>query len=172
MVLAMQAIVHGKWAILGDGTGSFSAIRASIIRHATTEVYHSSGSWAPIGIAAGCAQLLKLNRAALLEAMGTAEYHAPISPMMKNVPRPSNGKDSLGWGAMVGLSSVLMARSGFTGVRPLFADAPNPAMVEDIGTNFRLMASHCKVNASTRVMRECPWYHPQPLQSPGYAENN
>jgi hypothetical protein len=33
-------------------------------------------------------------------------------------------KDGIGWDAMVAISSVLLAREGFTGIEPLFIEAP------------------------------------------------
>jgi len=104
-------------------------IRAGRIRHATYSVYHSSGSWGAIAAAAVAGRVLGLERPALRQALGAAEYHAPIAPMMKGIDRPSMGKDSTGWGAMVGMASALMAGQGFTGVDPLFDDAPDPGWV-------------------------------------------
>ncbi len=99
-------------------------IRAGLIRHTVYPTYHSSGSWGAVSAAAGASRLLELSRAHLREALGTAEYHAPIAPMMKGIDVPSMGKDSLGWGNMTGLASVFMAQRGFTGVEPLFSEAP------------------------------------------------
>ena len=65
--------------------------------------------------------------------MGAAEYHAPIAPMMKGIDTPAMGKDSIGWGCMVAMLSALMARDGFTGICPLFDDAPDREWVEDFG---------------------------------------
>ena len=104
-------------------------IRAGLIRHATYTTYHSSGSWGAIAGAAAAGRLLGLDAARLWHTMGTAEYHAPIAPMMKGIEAPSMGKDSIGWGCMVALSSVLMAERGFTGIRPLFEDTPNATWI-------------------------------------------
>jgi 2-methylcitrate dehydratase PrpD len=90
-------------------------IRAGLIRHALYQTYHSSGSWGAIAAAAVVGKVLGLEAGVLRQALGTAEYHAPIAPMMKGIDTPSMGKDSIGWGAMVGLASVLMAQRGFTG---------------------------------------------------------
>ena len=99
------------------------AIRAGLIRHALYSTYHSSGSWGAIAAAAAAGKLLGLDDLTLRHAMGTAEYHAPIAPMMKGIETPSMGKDSIGWGAMVGMASVLLAELGFTGVRPLLDES-------------------------------------------------
>lgn len=71
-------------------------IRPGRIRHACCSTYHSSGSWGAIAGAAAGGQLLGLNGKQLRHTLGTAEYHAPIAPMMKCIANPSMGKDSIG----------------------------------------------------------------------------
>ncbi|MCU0593045.1 MAG: MmgE/PrpD family protein, partial [Desulfobacterales bacterium] len=111
-------------------------IRAGLIRHAVYPTYHSSGSWGAVGVAACAGRLLGMQRTLLREALGTAEYHAPIAPMMKGIDVPCMGKDSLGWGNMTGLASVFMARRGFTGVEPLFSEAPEKEWVTSLGRQY------------------------------------
>ena len=55
-------------------------IRAGVIRHATYQAYHSSGSWGAIAGAAAAGRLLGLSDRQLFHAMGCAEYHAPHRP--------------------------------------------------------------------------------------------
>ena len=96
------------------------AIRVGMIRHAISETYHLSGSWAPIGGAAAAGKIMKCDPGILREAVGTAGGYGPIAPMMKVISKPYMMKDGSGWGAMVGLTSILMAEAGFTGVNPIF----------------------------------------------------
>jgi 2-methylcitrate dehydratase PrpD len=125
-------------------------IRAGLIRHATTSVYHSSGSWGAIAGAAGLGRLLGLSPGQLFNALGTAEYHAPIAPMMKGIDTPCMGKDSIGWGCLVAVQSALMARDGFTGVSPLFDDAPDAAMVKNLGNDWEILNLYFKPYAACR----------------------
>jgi 2-methylcitrate dehydratase PrpD len=129
-------------------------IRAGLIRHATYATYHSSGSWGAIAGAAAAGRLLRLDAARLWHAMGTAEYHAPIAPMMKGIEAPSMGKDSIGWGCMVALSSVLMAARGFTGIRPLFDDTPNATWISGLGETYEIMNLYFKPYCA------CRWAQP------------
>jgi 2-methylcitrate dehydratase PrpD len=129
-------------------------IRAGRIRHATYDCYHSSGSWGAVAGAAAAGKLLGLDAATLRHALGAAEYHAPIAPMMKCIDTPSMGKDSIGWGNMVAMLSVLMARKGFTGIEPLFADAPEPAWVEGLGRDWQILQLYFKPYAA------CRWAQP------------
>jgi 2-methylcitrate dehydratase PrpD len=125
-------------------------IRAGVIRHATYTTYHASGSWGAIAGAAAAGRLLGLKAKQLWHAMGAAEYHAPIAPMMKGIDTPSMGKDSIGWGCMVAVMSALMARDGFTGIQPLFDDAPDPAWVENLGDAWEIRNLYFKPYAACR----------------------
>lgn len=126
------------------------AIRAGLIRHATYQTYHASGSWGAIGGAAAAGKLLGLPAACIRNAMGIAEYHAPIAPMMKGIDTPSMVKDSIGWGTMVAMSSALMARDGFTGIEPLFGDAPHPEWIAELGTRYQMLNLYFKPYAACR----------------------
>jgi len=125
-------------------------IRAGVIRHATYPVYHSSGSWGAIAGAAAAGRLLGLDAQKLWHALGAAEYHAPIAPMMKGIDTPSMGKDSIGWGCMVAILSALMARDGFTGIGPLFDDAPDPQWVASLGKKYEILNLYFKPYAACR----------------------
>ncbi len=125
-------------------------IRAGVIRHATYDVYHSSGSWGAIAGAAAAGRLMGLSESQLADAMGAAEYHAPIAPMMKGIDTPSMGKDSIGWGCMVAVLAASMARDGFTGVRSLFDDAPDATWVHSLGQQWEILNLYFKPYAACR----------------------
>jgi 2-methylcitrate dehydratase PrpD len=86
--------------------------------------------------------------------MGVAEYHAPIAPMMKCIENPSMVKDGIGWGCVVAVLSVLMSREGFTGIKPLFDDTPNPEWIDNLGEHYEIMNLYFKPYAA------CRWAHP------------
>jgi 2-methylcitrate dehydratase PrpD len=125
-------------------------IRAGVIRHATYAAYHASGSWGAIAGAAAAGRLLGFSSEQLFHAMGAAEYHAPIAPMMKGIDTPSMGKDSIGWGCMVAVMSALMARDGFTGIRPLFDDATDAKIVGSLGAEWEILNLYFKPYAACR----------------------
>ncbi len=146
--------VDGKAFLSALAAGYETAIRAGLIRHATYETYHSSGSWGAVGGAAAAGKLLGLSEKQLRNALGAAEYHAPIAPMMKCIEVPGMGKDSIGWGCMVGMMSVLMAEKGFTGINPLFDDTPEPRWIETMGSEWEIMNVYFKPYAC------CRWAQP------------
>jgi len=129
-------------------------IRAGVIRHALYETYHASGSWGAIAGAAAGGKHLGVDAHILRQALGTAEYHAPIAPMMKGIDVPSMGKDGIGWGCMVAIASVLMAQDGFTGVEPLFGDAPDKGLIESLGSHYEILSLYFKPYAA------CRWAQP------------
>jgi len=130
------------------------AIRAGLIRHATATTYHSSGSWGAIGGAAAAGRLLGLDRNKLGHALGAAEYHAPIAPMMKCIAYPAMGKDSIGWGCLVAMLSVKMAAGGFTGSNPIFDDTPDMKWIDSLGHTYEMLQLYFKPYAA------CRWAQP------------
>lgn len=130
------------------------AIRAGLIRNATTSVYHTSGSWGAVGGAALAGRLLNLDGTSLREALGTAEYHGPIGAIMKGVSKPCMAKDTVGWGAMVAVSSVLMAKSGFTSAQPFFDEAPDAAWIDELGHDYKFLNLYFKPYCA------CRWAQP------------
>jgi 2-methylcitrate dehydratase PrpD len=130
------------------------AIRAGLIRHALFQTYHSSGSWGAVGGAAVAGRVLGLDKNRLRDALGIAEYHAPIAPMMKGIEKPSMVKDSVGWGTMVAVASALMAQEGFTGVEPLFSEAPDQEWIEGLGHEYLILNLYFKPYAI------CRWSQP------------
>ena len=135
-------------------TGYELGIRAGRIRHACYDAYHSSGSWGAVAGASAAGRIMGLSAEKLRHAMGAAEYHAPIAPMMKGIKTPSMGKDSIGWGAMVAMLSVLMARDGFTGIEPLYSDTPDAGWIENLGQEWQIFNLYFKPYAA------CRWAQP------------
>ena len=126
------------------------SIRASIAQHATRVEYHATGSWGSIGVASVATRLLGLSYEQFEHAVGIAEYHAPISLIMRSVDEPEMTKDAIGWGAFVGVSSARLAAAGFTGTRAEVLLAPDFATV---GETWRIDEIYVKPYPS------CRWGH-------------
>lgn len=146
--------VNGKQFLTALTVGYEVAIRAALIRHKTYTTYHSSGSWGAIGGAATAGKLLGVNQEVLCHALGAAEYHAPIAPMMKCIENPGMGKDSIGWGCMVAMMSATMAEKGFTGIHPLFNDSANEKWITSLGNSYEIMKLYFKPYSA------CRWAQP------------
>ena len=156
----------GKQFLTGLLVAYEIGIRAGLIRHATYDTYHSSGSWGAIAGAAAVGGLIGLTPDQLFHAMGCAEYHAPIAPMMKGIDTPSMGKDSIGWGCMVGVISAYMARDGFTGITPLFDDTPEAEWVQNLGHCWEILNLYFKPYAA------CRWGQPAVAGALSIVRNN
>jgi 2-methylcitrate dehydratase PrpD len=116
------------------------SIRAGIALHDRDASYHASGAWGGVGAAVAAARLLALDGSAMLAAAGLAEYHAPIAHIMRSCAEPQMTKDACAWGALVGVSSALLAAQGFTAVRPEFLDSE----LDDLGRRWRLEELYIK----------------------------
>ncbi len=126
------------------------AIRAGIDMHARSGEYHASGAWGAIGAAAAAAPLLGCGADATRHALGLAEYHAPIAPIMRSVADPAMTKDACGWGAFLGVSAALLARRGFTAARSSFLERDRAAPPE----RWHLLDLYVKKFPC------CRWAHP------------
>lgn len=144
----------GRELLAAIAVGYEVAIRTGLLTHATYSDYHASGSWVAVGAAACAARLLGLGHEATLQALGIAEYHAPISPMVRCLDVPSMVKDGLGWGSMVGVSSVYLARAGFTGINPVLLEKGEESEVSTLGDVFHIERVYFKPYAC------CRWAHP------------
>jgi 2-methylcitrate dehydratase PrpD len=122
------------------------AIRAGVALHGRDPVYHASGAWGGLGAAAAAARLIGLDPPQTLSALGLAEYHAPIAPIMRSCAEPQMTKDACAWGASVGVGSALLAARGFTGVRAEFLDSA----LDDLGERWALEELYIKAHPCCR----------------------
>ncbi|MDL0433436.1 MmgE/PrpD family protein [Marinobacter sp. TBZ242] len=118
------------------------AIRAGISLHDSACDYHTSGAWNCLGATAVAARLMNLSAKQVAEALGIAEFYGPRSQMMRCIEYPTMLKDGSGWGAMTGIASALLGRSGFTG-------APAVLMAQsdtwrDLGTHWHFLDTYFK----------------------------
>lgn len=131
------------------------AVRAGVALHATACDYHTSGAWNSLGVAALAARKLGLTPGQTREALGIAEYHGPRSQMMRTIDRPSMVKDGSGWGCMVGITAVQLARMGFTGAPAVTVEGDNVRdFWADLGRRWILRERYFKAYAV------CRWAHP------------
>ncbi|MDW7675036.1 MAG: MmgE/PrpD family protein [Bacillota bacterium] len=128
--------------------------RAGIIWHDHYPLYHASGAWGSVATAAVTAKLLNLDVSQIYNALGIAEYQAPINPMMRCIDYPAMVKDGIGWGAQAGVTSALMALHGFTGVPSLFGLEKYRDIVKTLGAKYNILQLYFKPYAC------CRWAQP------------
>ena len=130
-------------------------IRAGLImRPSYGGIYHCSGSWGAVGVAAACGRLLHLDPKRLGHALGLAECHAPLMPTLREIAHPSMTKDGVAWGAFVGVTAALLAEAGFTAIPALFADGRHNGPIHTLGESYELMNLYFKPYPC------CRWFHP------------
>lgn len=130
------------------------AIRAGIAWHEYHPEYHGSGSWGSVGAAAVTGRLAGAPEDTIGEAMGVAEYHAPLVPMMRGIDVPCMAKDGIGWGAMVGTTSALMALDGFTGIPCILEMERFSSLSAELGERYLIEGLYFKPYAC------CRWAQP------------
>ncbi|WP_158964136.1 MmgE/PrpD family protein [Chachezhania sediminis] len=147
-------LISGILAIAPDGLSGAEALatlvmgyefgaRAAEAQHGTVPDYHTTGSWGAVVAAAAGSRLVGLDDAHTREALGIAEYHGPRSQMMRCVDEPTMVKDGPGWGAMAGISAVLLAQNGFTGA-PAITVEQAPEYWTGIGSDWRIFRQYFK----------------------------
>jgi 2-methylcitrate dehydratase PrpD len=86
-----------------------------------------------------------MNRDQMRQALGIAEYHGPRSQMMREIANPTMLHDGSGWGAMVGLSAVVLAEQGFTGAPAITIEAEDVLEHwEDLGRFWQMEHQYVK----------------------------
>jgi 2-methylcitrate dehydratase PrpD len=119
--------------------------RAGMALHGTVSDYHTSGAWNGLGVAALGARLRGASATQLREALGIAEYHGPRSQMMREIANPTMLHDGSGYGALVGMSAIIMAEMGFTGAPAMTVEAPEAASYwTDLGTFWQVEHQYVK----------------------------
>lgn len=119
--------------------------RAGISLHATVSDYHTSGAWNALGVVAMAARMRGMSSDQMRQAMGIAEYHGPRSQMMREIANPTMLHDGSGWGAMVGVSSAVLAEKGFTGAPAITLEAEEVAHHwADLGTFWQIEHQYIK----------------------------
>lgn len=131
------------------------ATRAGIALHASATDYHTSGAWNGLGVVAMAARLLPLSKVQTREALGAAEFYGPRSQMMRCIDYPTMLKDGSGWGALAGISSALLAQSGFTGAPAVtLADESLSSIWSDLGQRWYILEQYFK------AYPVCRWAQP------------
>lgn len=117
--LAVEGGASGAEFLSAVAAGYELGSRLGPALHASVPDYHTSGAWIAVAVAVAGARLLGLDPEQTRHAAGIAEYHGPRSQMMRCIDHPTMLKDGSGWGAMAGVSAVILAREGFTGAPAL-----------------------------------------------------
>lgn len=128
-------------------------IRAGFAIHTTDNIYTGTGSWGAVGAAAAVARLRGLSIDETVHTLGTSEYYAPRTPIMRGVAQPGMTKDGIGWGAYTGVVAVDLASRGFTGSGTVFDEA-SVTVTDSLGVRY------CATEGYLKPYPCCRWTHP------------
>ena len=92
-----------------------TAIRWGLAEQDYYGFLHSTGAYGSFGTAAGIGRLHQLDQKKLNNALSIADYHAPMTPVMRAVEYPSMNKDGVPFGSLIGTMAVIETEEGETG---------------------------------------------------------
>ncbi|WP_282152259.1 MmgE/PrpD family protein [Ruegeria atlantica] len=137
--------LSGPEALAAVVTGYEIAGRAGLSLHASVSDYHTSGAWNALGVVAMAARMRRHTPDQFRQALGIAEYHGPRSQMMREIANPTMLHDGSGWGAMVGISSAILAERGFIGAPAItIEDADVASFWGDLGQFWQVEHQYVK----------------------------
>ena len=119
---------------------------------------HSTGAYGAFGTALGIGRLLGLDEKQLNNALSIADYHAPMTPVMRAVEFPSMNKDGVPFGALVGTMAVLETLCGSTGRTHILEMPEYKEHLDNLGTVWHIMELYYKPYTC------CRWGH-QPIKA-------
>ena len=115
---------------------------------------HSTGAYGAFGTALGEGLLLGFDCKQLNNALSIADFHAPMTPVMRSVEYPSMNKDGVPFGALVGTMAVLETISGSTGRTHILEKPEYAEYLDDMGKVWHILELYYKPYTC------CRWAHP------------
>lgn len=119
---------------------------------------HSTGTYGAFGTAVGAGRILGFDERQLNNALSVADYHAPLTPVMRAVEYPSMNKDGVPFGALVGIMAVLETIYGTSGKTHILELNEYKAYLDDLGEKYYIMDLYFKPYTC------CRWAH-QPIKA-------
>lgn len=119
---------------------------------------HSSGTYGAFGTAAGVGRLYGFTKDQLNTSLSIADFHAPLTPVMRSVQYPSMNKDGVPFGALIGATAVQETLAGSTGSGHLLETPEFQHFVNTLTDQFEIMNLYFKPYTC------CRWAHP-PIQA-------
>lgn len=119
---------------------------------------HSTGTYGAFGTALGVGRILGFDEKQLNNALSIADYHAPLTPVMRAVEYPSMNKDGVPFGALVGTMAVLETICGSTGRTHILEMPEYKEHLDNLGKVWHITELYYKPYTC------CRWAH-QPIQA-------
>lgn len=133
-----------------------TTIRWGLVEQKHYGFLHSTGTYGAFGTAAGVGRLRGLSWEQLNNALSIADYHAPLTPVMRAVEYPSMNKDGVPFGSLVGTMAVVETEEGETGKTHLLEMSEYKKYLDSLGERFYIRELYFKPFTC------CRWAH-QPI---------
>lgn len=130
-----------------------TAIRWGLVEQNYYGFLHSTGTYGAYGTAAGVGRLEGLTREQLNNALSIADYHAPLTPVMRAVEYPSMNKDGVPFGTLVGTMAVIETEEGETGKTHLLEMPEYSEYIDSLGSHWYIRELYFKPFTC------CRWAH-------------
>lgn len=118
---------------------------------ATGQPYHSTGTGATYGAAAGTAKVLNLDVEQIGQAINIASAHTPSTRPYQIQTLGHTTKECLGWAGIAGVQAAYLAKQGFTGPNSFFDDdIAQGTSADTIGYKFEILNNYFKAYPSCR----------------------
>ena len=135
-----------------------AAVRTGLAVQDHYKFLHSTGTYGAVGTAAGVGRIFGLSREELNNALSVADFHAPLTPVMRAVEYPSMNKDGVPFGALMGAMAVLETQAGTTGKTYTLELEEYQPLLDTLGSVYEIM------NLYFKPFTCCRWAH-QPIQA-------
>ena len=134
------------------------AVRIGLCTQDFYNFLHSTGTYGAVGTAAGIGRIFGFTKEQMNTAISMAEFHAPLTPVMRSVQYPSMNKDGVPFGAMIGTLAALDTMAGESAKlhMPEFDDYSY--LLDTLGKTYEIMNLYFKPYTC------CRWGH-QPIQA-------
>lgn len=130
-----------------------SAIRWGLAEQAYYGFLHSTGTYGAFGTCAGVGRLEGLDRKQLNNALSIADFHAPLTPVMRSVEYPSMNKDGVPFGSLIGTMAVIETQEGETGKTHLLEMPEYREYLDSLGSRWYIKELYFKPFTC------CRWAH-------------
>lgn len=131
------------------------ALRGGLAVHAVyAPAYHGSGAWAALGAAASGCRIRGVAEAEVDVVLGAAEYHAPMSPILRCTAHPSIVKDGAGAGAWAAATALALHEQGLAGLPSVLSYEPQGrSALAGLGKDWHFLRQYFKLYPT------CRWTH-------------
>ena len=119
---------------------------------------HSTGTYGAVGTAAGVGRIFGFDEKQLNNAISVADFHAPLTPVMRAVEYPSMNKDGVPFGSLVGAMAALETMAGTTGCTYTLELEKYQPLLDTLGKTYEIM------NLYFKPFTCCRWGH-QPIKA-------